>query len=145
MSSGVRHESMDISDAAVIRVSLRRTAFVVDDNAQVRNYIQSILRDEGYSVFAFESAIEALNELADRNGDVAVIISDVEMPGLDGIAFAEEVNRRFCGVPVVLMSGAAQRKDSAQSRWPFLAKPFMHPALIEAAQLAVMSVPAISK
>jgi FixJ family two-component response regulator len=134
-----------ISDGAVIRVSDRkRIAFVVDDNAPIRNYIRSILQGDGYSVFAFESATEALTELDDREGDVSVVIADVEMPGLDGIVFAEEVNRRFCGVPVLIMSGAPQRKESARSRWPFLGKPFMPAALIKAAQLAVMSARAIS-
>ena len=64
------------------------------------------------------------------------------MPGLDGSAIAEEVNRRFGGIPVLMMSGSLQRMGSARGRWACLAKPFMPAALIAAAQQA--AVPAVS-
>jgi DNA-binding NtrC family response regulator len=136
-----RQEGMNIFESDVIRVTHHRlVAFVVDDDPLIRDYVRLILQEQGYSVFVFESGIEALSGLADREGDVSVVITDVEMPGLDGIALAEEVNRRFCGIPVLMMSGSPLRIASARRRWAvFLGKPFMPAALIAAAQQAVVS------
>ena len=144
-SRAARHEGMNISESDVIRETHHKlVAFVVDDDPLIRTYIRSILQEQGYSVFAFESGIEALSGLADREGDVSVVITDVEMPGLDGIAFAEEVNRRFCGIPVLMMSGSPQGIGSSRRRWPFLGKPFMPAALIAAAQQVLVSTQAVS-
>jgi CheY-like chemotaxis protein len=137
---------MNIFESDVIRVTHHKlVAFVVDDDPLVREYIESILQEQGYSAVGFESALEALTGLADREGDVSVVITDVEMPGLDGIAFAEEVNRRFCRIPVLIISGSPLGIGSARRRWPFvLAKPFRPAALIAAAQRAVVSVQSVS-
>ncbi|MCB1490810.1 MAG: chemotaxis protein CheW [Rhodobiaceae bacterium] len=77
----------------------------VDDSAFFRNMITPVLRAAGYQVATFDSAVQALNAL--RNGARAdLIISDIEMPEMDGFRFAESVRSdpKLSGTPLIALS-----------------------------------------
>ncbi|MBJ2357540.1 ATP-binding protein, partial [Sphaerochaeta sp. S2] len=76
------------------------TILVVEDNDDLRWYIQSILQKK-YRVLSASSADQALQLL--ENEDVALIISDIMMPQMDGHAFLKEVRRRFVDTPTPLI------------------------------------------
>jgi two-component system cell cycle sensor histidine kinase/response regulator CckA len=85
------------------------------------------LRGAGFEVLTAGCAAEAL-ELLDSSGAVpAALISDVVMPGIDGLALAERLRARWPGLPVLLVSGyaeAALGRDLAAEGLRLLAKPY---------------------
>src|SRR3546814_1969283 len=70
-----------------------RRLLVVDDSPFFRNLLQPLLTVAGYDVVCVESADAAL-ELCDAGEDFDVIISDIEMPGMNGFEFASKVTDR---------------------------------------------------
>jgi PAS domain S-box-containing protein len=78
---------------------------VVEDNTEVGRFCTQILEDLGYRAALAPNAEAALDQLgADGNGFEAVF-SDVVMPGMGGVALAQELRVRLPGMPVVLASG----------------------------------------
>jgi putative two-component system response regulator len=103
---------------------------VVDDDAQVRRSIARVTQLLGLTPVEAASGDEALEILA-QDGEVPIIISDVNMPGISGIAFLEEVVKRFPDTGVLMLSGVADVKVAVQcldkGALDYIAKP----ALIE--------------
>lgn len=92
---------------------------VVDDDADVRRILASILADGGYAVRTAAGGREAL-ELAERERP-HLVITDLIMPSLDGWEVIVELRQRGVRVPVILISGHAQPAKDPAVR--FLAKP----------------------
>src|SRR3546814_13938585 len=82
-----------------------RRLLVVDDSPFFRNLLQPLLTVAGYDVVCVESADAAL-ELCDAGEDFDVIISDIEMPGMNGFEFASKVTKesRWSSTPIVALS-----------------------------------------
>lgn len=81
-----------------------RRVLVVEDNANVGSFSTQVLRDLGYETTWAANGGEALAVLAET-ANFDVVFSDVVMPGMSGIDLAEEIRRRYPGLPVVLTSG----------------------------------------
>ena len=62
----------------------RRAVLVVDDEPAIRDVLQTHLRHEGFRVWTAASGEEALDHCCDHSDEIAVILLDVRMPGLDG-------------------------------------------------------------
>jgi len=92
-------------------------ALLVDDSPFFRNLLAPILSVAGFTVTTAESATEALT-MRDRGSKFDVIISDIEMPEMDGFAFAEEVRRdlRWGEIPMVALSAHATDRDFERGR-----------------------------
>jgi two-component system chemotaxis sensor kinase CheA len=90
---------------------------LVDDSPFFRNLLLPLLSVAGYEVTCAESAAAAL-ELCEAGVDFDMIISDIEMPGMNGFEFAEAVkkNTRWSEVPLVALSSFATPKDLARGR-----------------------------
>jgi signal transduction histidine kinase/CheY-like chemotaxis protein len=83
-----------------------RRVMLVDDEAMVRDTLAAGLEDAGYAVIARESGSEALALL--RSGEaVDVLVSDLSMPGMDGLTVIMEAQRIRPGLPAVLLTGYA--------------------------------------
>src|SRR5215210_7407037 len=80
------------------------TILVVDDEAPIRNLISSLLSDE-YEVLTAADGLEARSVVESFGGQLAAIITDVQMPRMDGRALVEWLFARGVDVPVILMSG----------------------------------------
>ena len=90
---------------------------LVDDSSFFRNMLKPLLRAGGYEVTCVASAEEAL-ALRDKGTSFDLIISDIEMPGLNGFEFAEEVRQegRWASVPMVALSSLASPADFDRGR-----------------------------
>src|SRR5690606_8624014 len=75
---------------------------VVDDEASARNALAEILRDEGYEVETAADGFKALPKLKDFGPEV--VLSDLMMPGMDGVDFLKKVKEFDAEVGVVLMT-----------------------------------------
>ena len=77
---------------------------IVDDDASVREATRALVRSLGHRAAAFASAEEFLK--SDRLHETSCLITDVQMPGMDGIALQDRLNAagRHCPVIVVTAS-----------------------------------------
>lgn len=79
---------------------------VVDDDPQVRDALVRVVQSQGLTCVSASSADAALAMLA-AQGEVAVLISDIRMPGGDGVQLLEEVRRRYPDTAVIMLSAVA--------------------------------------
>ena len=82
---------------------------LVDDDALVREITARELEEAGYTVLALTSGDEALARL-DAGEAVDLIVSDLSMPGMDGVALVREAQRRRPGLPAILLTGFVTRR-----------------------------------
>ncbi len=82
----------------------RRTILVVDDFPAVRRLLTSILQDMGYRAVEAEDGFDALNRLSVEPFDL--VLTDVRMPGLDGIELVRAVRQIAPKASIVVMTGA---------------------------------------
>src|SRR5262245_66332590 len=75
---------------------------VVDDNARARQSIVDVLKAAGHEVVASPSAIEAL-KIVERN-PFDVIVTDLQMPGMDGLAFIRTLAERRVESQIVMIT-----------------------------------------
>lgn len=85
---------------------------LVDDSPFFRNLLTPLLSVAGYDVNAVESADKALT-LYDQGDDYDMIISDIEMPGMNGFEFARTIRGtdRWCDLPIVALSSHTSNHD----------------------------------
>lgn len=95
---------------------LRPRVLVIDDSVTTRMLEQSILESAGYEVDLAVSAEDAL--VRARAERYALFLVDVEMPGMDGFAFIEHVQRdpELRGTPAILVTSRASPADRARGR-----------------------------
>jgi two-component system, LuxR family, response regulator FixJ len=77
--------------------------FVVDDDAAARDAMAMLMGALGWEVQPFATAAECLQALDRRHPDC--IVSDLAMAGLNGADLQQELGRRGCGVPLVIVTG----------------------------------------
>ena len=82
---------------------MKSTVLIVDDEAGVRSALSGVLRDEGYAVEAVPSGEACLDRLT--RGAVDLIVLDVWLPGMDGLATLARMRERQIDVQVVIISG----------------------------------------
>ncbi|HZE61736.1 MAG TPA: response regulator [Burkholderiales bacterium] len=76
---------------------------VIEDNADLNDYLRLALESEGYQVLAARNGKEALETLDGQ--EIDVVVTDLFMPEMDGIETIAALKRRLPGVRVVAMSG----------------------------------------
>ncbi|MGP9821362.1 response regulator [Salinarimonas sp. NSM] len=92
---------------------------LVDDDPLVLAGTRDLLAEAGHRVVAVASAAEALARIETDDG-FDVVLSDLAMPGMTGVALAQTLRERRPDLPVVLLTGFGE----AAGDWPRLAKPF---------------------
>ena len=80
---------------------------VVDDDAQVRRAVARILEGHGLATVEAASGLEAL-EVLQRDREIPLVISDIYMPGMDGVTFLREALRRHPDTAVIMLTGVAE-------------------------------------
>jgi two-component system cell cycle sensor histidine kinase/response regulator CckA len=95
---------------------------VVDDEAIARRFMERALAQEGYRVMLANDGEQALDMLRTTRRKIALVITDLVMPGMGGHAFALEVGRLPSPPPVLYIS--AYERPQGQMAKRFLQKPF---------------------
>ena len=103
-----------------------KTVWLVDDDASIRFVLEKALERSGFNVESFANAQDVLNAL--KFSQPTVLVSDVKMPGMDGMALLELIAEQNPGLPVIIMT-AHSDLDSAvnafqKGAFEYLAKPF---------------------
>ena len=121
---------------------MNKTIMVVDDSASVRQVVGITLRGAGYDVVEGVDGADALKRLDGRR--VHLIISDVNMPNMDGLTFVREVRKlpayRF--TPIMMLTTESdetkKREGQAAGAKAWVVKPFQPPQLLGAVSKLVM-------
>ncbi len=100
--------------------------WVIDDDRSIRWVLEKTLQKADMDVTSFESADRVLSSLEKEQPDV--VVSDIRMPGMDGLELLEILHARYPGLPVIIMT-AHSDLDSAVSAYhggafEYLPKPF---------------------
>jgi signal transduction histidine kinase len=118
---------------------------IVDDELDLLDELQESMLAAGWHVEVASNATMALEKL-DADRDVTVLLSDIRMPGLDGLSLAKRVCEKRCceiATEVVLLTGHGTIDDAAEAvrigAFDFLSKPISLQALVDAAQRADQS------
>ncbi len=99
---------------------------VTDDQALIRDSLSATLTAQDHKVFTFDNAQDALTELRQRAFDV--VLTDLRMPGMDGVALLREMRRLGLDVPVILMTAYASVTTAVEAMklgaFDYIQKPF---------------------
>ena len=85
---------------------MRNRLLMVDHDAIVLSSLAQEMEAEGYPILRATSGAEALACLDDGE-EVGLVVTDLSMPGMDGLRFIREVQRRRPGLPAILLTGFA--------------------------------------
>lgn len=115
---------------------MAKTIMIVDDSSSIRQVVSIALKSSGYEVIEACDGRDALDKLDGKK--VHLIISDVNMPNLDGIGLVKEVkqNPAYKFTPIMMLTTESgedmKAKGRAAGAKAWLVKPFQPPALLAA-------------
>ena len=117
---------------------MAKTIMIVDDSASIRTVVGIALRGEGYAVIEAKDGQDAINKLTGQK--VNLIISDVNMPIMDGITFVKQVKTmaayRF--TPIIMLTTESdeskKREGQAAGARAWVVKPFKPEQMLAAVQ-----------
>ena len=121
---------------------MAKSILVVDDSGSVRNVVSIALRSAGYEVVEAGDGLEGMKRLDGRK--LHLIISDVNMPRMDGISFLREVKKhpQYKYTPVMMLTTEAGDDRREQGRTEgakaWMTKPFQPEKMLMAVQKLVL-------
>ncbi len=114
---------------------------IVDDEDLVRSFAQISLERAGYRTVSFDRAQTCLDEIRASIGDVAVLLTDQTMPGMNGMELVAEIRKLAPRLPVIIMSGyysrIAPEMLEQMGHVSLISKPFSNEELSHAVHEAV--------
>jgi len=120
-------------------VSKSKIVSIVDDDASVRAAIESLVRSLGFVAFAFESADDFLR--SPRVDDSACLITDVQMPGMNGLELQDRLITKGSRIPIIFITAFPEQtirsRAQAGGALACLEKPFRCGTMIELLRQAV--------
>ena len=104
----------------------RNKIWVIDDDRAMRWVLEKTFKEEGFDVTNFEEAQTALERLHHDAPDV--ILTDIRMPGIDGLTFLSKVKNSHPDLPVIIMTAHSDLESAVSSyqtgAFEYLPKPF---------------------
>ncbi|MCX5848051.1 MAG: sigma-54 dependent transcriptional regulator [Deltaproteobacteria bacterium] len=104
---------------------MKKHILVIDDDAVACEFLQEVLRLDGYDVATFTSALEALKQ---ELSQFDLLMSDIRMPEMDGLQFLDQVHKKWPDLPVILMTAYGSLETTMEAislgAWDYISKPF---------------------
>jgi DNA-binding NtrC family response regulator len=111
---------------------------VVDDEMGIRSLLSELLENEGFEVRAAKDGQESLDEM--EREDFDLVITDIQMPRLDGLAMLDAMKRAGRKEKIIIMTGSALAMDLPNEEMPMvvsrLQKPFRMSNLLDVVSAA---------
>ena len=86
---------------------------IAEDEEPVRTLVARALTDDGHEVSTTADGAEALEVLQREGGRFDLLLTDIKMPVMDGLALALATARDFPTLPILLMTGHADQRERA--------------------------------
>lgn len=119
--------------------SAKPTVFLVDDDPSMREYLEFLLKSVGHSVEAFAGALEFLKSFDPARP--GCLISDIRMPGMDGLELQEQLKQKQIPIPIIIITGFADVPMAVRAvragALDFFEKPLDDKQLLERIQQAL--------
>lgn len=121
---------------------MAKTILIVDDSASLRQVVSIALKSSGYDVIEGTDGQDALNKL--KGQKVHLIISDVNMPNMDGITFVKEVKKlpdyKFTPIIMLTTESGEDKKAAGQAAGAkaWVVKPFRPEQMITAVSKLIL-------
>ena len=88
---------------------------LAEDDKAVREFVSRALQHDGHDIVAVNDGQQALNVLDRETGNFDILLADIVMPQLDGIALALKVSKDFPDLRILLMTGYAAERQRAHN------------------------------
>lgn len=121
---------------------MAKNIMVVDDSSSVRQVVSITLKSAGYDVTEATDGKDALSKLTGQK--VHLIISDVNMPNMDGITFVKEVKKlaHYKFTPIIMLTTESQESKKAEGQAAgaraWVVKPFQPAQMLAAVAKLIM-------
>jgi two-component system chemotaxis sensor kinase CheA len=104
--------------APILQDGREATILIVEDSTYFRNLVKDFLEAENYKVLEAADGHIALDILANRHQEISLIISDIEMPNLDGLSMAKAIRSQplYNRLPIIALTTLAGDKDIARGK-----------------------------
>jgi len=110
---------------APLEQTTSKRVLVADDESNMRRVLEAILRREGYDVVTAANGLDAVSEM---NRDIRTMITDLKMPGLDGMGLLRRLQQDYPEVPVVMITAHGSVESAVEAvklgAFDYLEKPF---------------------
>jgi two-component system cell cycle sensor histidine kinase/response regulator CckA len=127
--------AVDIESVTAGRAARAASVLIVDDDDTTRRLMLRALKRAGYRVFAAEDAFVAQRLFDEHQGSLVLMVTDVQMPGMDGPQLAELLSTRDPNLKLMFVSGESPESLTRQGviaeGRAFLRKPFSPRAFVE--------------
>ncbi|MCX7771275.1 MAG: response regulator [Proteobacteria bacterium] len=124
----IEEESKDLTLSEETEIAGgNETILIVEDNDEVRTFLCNALEMKGYSLKDFANPLEALQFVKDNDLKIDLLVSDVVMPNMSGIALYEKLREIYKDLKVLFISGypdLPQRERELINKENFISKPF---------------------
>jgi two-component system cell cycle sensor histidine kinase/response regulator CckA len=114
------------------------TILVVDDDRVIRTLVGASLEHAGYTVLVAADGVEGVSVFKQHQSDIALLITDVMMPNMNGFDLADCLLELDSQLPVIFISGNMQHADRGHG---CIAKPFTCAALVSRVHQALNTTP----
>jgi len=94
------------------------TILIVEDSNFFRNQVRGYMEEAGFSVLEAEDGVQALEILEEHVDDITMVVTDIEMPNMDGFELTEKIRQepRFSHLPVIALTTLAGDEDVAKGK-----------------------------
>ncbi|VWX36585.1 Two-component system chemotaxis response regulator CheY [Limnobacter sp. 130] len=119
-----------------------KTIMVVDDSNTIRQVVSMTLKSEGYDVLEASDGNDALQKIKGKK--IHLVISDVNMPGMDGITLVKELKKlpEFKFMPVIMLTTESQDSKKAEGQAAgakaWVIKPFQPAQMLSAVSKLIL-------
>ena len=112
---------------------------LVDDDHLICQQLGQLFTQEGYQVTTTSDAERALERL--QNEDIDVVVSDLRLPGIDGVELTKRIVQRWADLPIIITTGYAEIANAVEvlkmGASDYIVKPFGMAAIREAVRVAL--------
>lgn len=120
-------------------VKIDKSILIIEDNEKAREVLHRIYEKEGYKVFSAANGKEGIDIFSDHKIDI--VLSDIQMPIMDGLEFLSEAKSINCDCEVIMLSGYGDESKAVESMRNgainFITKPIDVEQLLQATQKAM--------
>jgi two-component system chemotaxis response regulator CheY len=115
---------------------MQQTILVVDDSPTVVKFVSFSLRNRGFNVLTACDGMDAIEKMSNHSASVDLIITDLNMPNVDGYEFISTMRRnsKYENIPIIILSSEEdetdKRKGMESGASSYLVKPFKSSVLL---------------